>query len=71
MVHQVSILVDDSDRGHEVAAVDGVHDCAHDDKSFSLWDDVFFDQSSGFVFDFSSARFVDLEVACVDERLVS
>ena len=70
-MHQVSILVDNSNSGHEVTAIDRVHDSTHNNKSFSLWNDVFFDQSSAFVLDFSSAGLVNLEVPCVDKRLVS
>ena len=70
-MHKVSILVHNCNCSHEIPAVDGMHDGSHDNKSFSLWNDVFLDQSSAFVLHFFSARFINLEVTSVDERLVS
>jgi len=71
MMHQVSILVDNSDCGHKVTAIDWMHDSSHNNKSFSLWNDVFFNQSSTFILNLSDTRLVDFEVPCIYKRMVS
>lgn len=69
-MHQVSKLIYDCNCGHEVSAIDRVHDSSHYNKSFSLWNDVFFDQFSAFILDFFNARLINFEVPCVDQSLI-
>jgi hypothetical protein len=69
VVKQVSILIHNSNCGHEVSIVDLVHDGTHDYESLSLWNDVFFDESSSFIYLFQ-LRIFDFEPSSVNDVLI-